>query len=168
MRAMQRANQPLLLDPDQAMAHTVKAFLILWKTKPNDAASANEVIAEAEASLRADLSLARAYFPMALGEMLLGHYEKSISHLEQAMRISPRDPLLGAWHSDMGRDLLGLRRTTWSATSSQNCCASTRPRPRTSFGSVCAAPAFMARSFGGKFPSIDSRRLLLSHRQARR
>ena len=31
---------------------------------------------------------------MALGEMLLGHYEKSISHLEQAMRISPRDPLL--------------------------------------------------------------------------
>jgi tetratricopeptide (TPR) repeat protein len=110
-RAIQRANQALLLNPDQAVAHCYKAFLVLWKTKPNDAALANEVIAEAEASLRADPSYARAYHPMALGEMLLGHYEQSISHLEQAIRISPRDPLLGAWHSDIGRDLLGLGRT---------------------------------------------------------
>jgi adenylate cyclase len=110
-RAMQRANQALLLNPDQARAHYTKALLILYKTKPSDAASANEVINEAEASLRADPSFAQAYFPMADGEMLLGRYEQSMSHLEQAMRISPRDSNLGLWHAEMGRDLLALRQT---------------------------------------------------------
>ena len=68
-----------------------RRVLIVFKAKPNDAASANEIIAEAEASLRADPSFARAYLPMAVGESLLGHYEQAISDLEQAMRISPRD-----------------------------------------------------------------------------
>ena len=63
--------------------------LIYFKAKPNDAASANEIIAEAGASLRADPSYARAYLSMANGELLLGHYEQAMSHLEQAMRISP-------------------------------------------------------------------------------
>jgi adenylate cyclase len=84
---------------------------ILATPKPNDAATANEGIAEAEATLRADPSFAWAYQPMAYGELLLGRYEQSMAHLEQAIRISPRDSNLGLWHSDMGRDLLGLRRT---------------------------------------------------------
>ena len=94
-RAMQRAEQALLLNPDQATAHYAKARLIMFKAKPNDGASANQVIAEAEATLRADPSYARAYWPMAVGDELLGHYEQSISHLEQAIRISPREPNLG-------------------------------------------------------------------------
>jgi adenylate cyclase len=60
-RAMQRAEQALLLNPDQPYAHYAKARLIMMKAKPNDAASANRVIAEAEATLRADPSFARAY-----------------------------------------------------------------------------------------------------------
>jgi TolB-like protein len=110
-RAMKRANQALLLDPNQPTAHYTKANLILYKTKPNDAASANEVIAEAEATLRADPSFARAYLPMASGGLLLGHYEQAVSHLEQAMRISPRDASIGAFHGEMGRALMGLGRT---------------------------------------------------------
>ena len=82
----------------------------MFKAKPNDPASANEVIAEAEAALRADPSFARAYQPMAVGESLLGHYEQSMSDLEQAMRISPRDSSIGLWHMEMGRELLALRR----------------------------------------------------------
>jgi TolB-like protein len=109
-RAMQRADQALALNPNQARAHYTKALLIMFKAKPNDAASANEIIAEAEASLRADPSYPWGYWPMAVGEMLLGHYEQSISHLEQAMRISPRDSNLGPFHEVMGRALLGLGR----------------------------------------------------------
>ena len=109
-RAMQRANQALLLNPDQATAHYAKARLIMFKAKPNDAASANQVIAEAEATLRADPSFARAYWPMAVGDELLGHYEQSISHSEQAIRISPRDSNLGVWHTEMGKALMGLGR----------------------------------------------------------
>ena len=110
-RAMQRANQALLLNPDQATAHYSKARLLMFKAKPNDAASANEIISEAEASLRADPSFAQAYHPMAVGEMLLGHYEQAILHLEQAARVSPRDSFIGLWHMETGRQLLALRRT---------------------------------------------------------
>jgi adenylate cyclase len=109
-RAMQRTDQALLLDPNQARAHFTKALLIMFKAKPNDAASANEIIAEAEASLRADPSFPWGYWPMAVGEMLLGHYEQSISDLQQAMKISPRDANVGMWHMEMGRALLALTR----------------------------------------------------------
>ena len=109
-RSMHRANQALLLNPDQPYASYTTANLILFKAKPNDAASANQVIAEAEATLRADPSFARAYLPMDAAEILLGRDEQAISHLEQAMRISPRDSSPGVWHQEMGRALLALRR----------------------------------------------------------
>jgi adenylate cyclase len=109
-RAMQRANQALALNPDQANAHYAKARLIMFKAKPDDDASANQVIAEAEAALRADPSYARAYWPMAVGHEFLGHYEQAISDLEQAARISPRDSNLGVWQTEMGRALMGLGR----------------------------------------------------------
>jgi adenylate cyclase len=108
-RAMQRANQALQLNPEQATAHYAKARLIMYKAKPNDAASANEIISEAEASLRADPSFALAYHPMAVGEMLLGHYEEGISDLKQAIRMSPRDSYIGILHMEMARAFFGLR-----------------------------------------------------------
>ena len=94
-RAMQRANQALLLNPDQATAHYAKAHLIMFKTKPNDAASANEIIAEAEATLRADPSFATAYLPMAVAEVLLGRYEQvdigsRTGHADQSTRFKSR------------------------------------------------------------------------------
>jgi TolB-like protein/Tfp pilus assembly protein PilF len=108
-RAMQRANQALLLNSDQPTAHYTKARLIIFRVKPNDTASAEEIIAEAEATLRADPSFAGAYWAMAVGEHMLGRYEQAMSHLEQAMRISPRDSNIGIWHMQMGRELMGLR-----------------------------------------------------------
>jgi adenylate cyclase len=109
-RAMQRADQALLIDPSQARAHFTKALLIMFKARANDAASANEIIAEAEASLRANPSFPWGYWPMAVGEMLLGHYEQAISELQQAMKISPRDPNIGIWHMEIGKALLALTR----------------------------------------------------------
>jgi adenylate cyclase len=109
-QAMQWANQALLLNPNQAVAHDIKALLIMFKAKPKDAASATEIISEAEASLRADPSFASAYLPMAVGESFLGHHEQSISDLKQAMRISPRDSNLGVWFMQMGIELLALGR----------------------------------------------------------
>ena len=101
-RAMQRANQAILLNPDQAVAHLTKALLIMFKSKRDDAGSATEIISESEASLRADPSLANAYLTMAIGTEFLGHYEQAISDLKQAIRISPRDTYIGIWHMQMG------------------------------------------------------------------
>jgi adenylate cyclase len=109
-RAMQRADQALLLNPDQALAHLTRALLIMFKTKPNDAGSANEIISESEASLRADPSLANAYLTMAIGNEFLGHFEQWASDLKQAIRISPRDSYIGIWYMQMGLEFLALGR----------------------------------------------------------
>jgi adenylate cyclase len=109
-RAMQRANQAILLNPDQAVAHLTKALLIMFKTKPDDPASQTEIISESEAVLRADPSLAGAFLTMAVGNEFLGHYEQGISNLKQAMKISPHDTSIGVWYMQMGRELLALRR----------------------------------------------------------
>jgi TolB-like protein/DNA-binding winged helix-turn-helix (wHTH) protein len=109
-RAMLRADQALLLNPDQAVAHLTKALLIMFKTKPDDAGSANEIISESEASLRADPSLANAYLTMAIGDQFVGHYEQAISDLKQAIRISPRDSYIGIWYMQIGLELLALGR----------------------------------------------------------
>ena len=109
-RAMQRANQAILLDPEQARAHHAKALLIMFKAKPNDGASATEIISEAEASLRADPSFAGAYLPMAIAEGLLGNQQQAMSDLKQAMRISPSDSSIGVWYMEMGRQLMYLHR----------------------------------------------------------
>ena len=63
--AMERANQALLLDPDQATAHYTKAQLIMFKAKPNDAALANEVIVEAEAAALAEAIKSNPKFSVA-------------------------------------------------------------------------------------------------------
>ena len=109
-RAMQRANQAILLNPDQAVAHLTKALLIMFKTKPDDSGSANEIISESEAALRADPSLANAYLTMAIGNEFLGHYEQGMSDLKQAIRISPRDSYIGIWYMQMGLELLARGR----------------------------------------------------------
>ena len=109
-RAIQRANQAILLNPDQAVAHLTKALLIMFKTKPDDSGSANEIISESEAALRADPSLANAYLTMAIGNEFLGHYEQGMSDLEQAIRISPRDSYIGIWYMQMGLELLARGR----------------------------------------------------------
>jgi adenylate cyclase len=109
-RAMHRADQAILLNPDQAVAHLTKALLIMFKTKPDDARSANEIISESEASLRADPSLANAYLTMAIGNEYLGRHEQGISDLKQAIRISPRDSYIGIWHMQLGLELLALGR----------------------------------------------------------
>jgi adenylate cyclase len=109
-RAMERANQTIVLNPNQPYARYARALLLMYKLKPNDTAAATEILAEAEASLRADPSFAPAYFPMAVAEELLGRYEQGVLHLERAIRISPRDPNIGLWRQEMGRELLGMGR----------------------------------------------------------
>jgi tetratricopeptide (TPR) repeat protein len=44
-----------------------------------------------------------------MAEIVLGHYEQAISDVQQAMRLSPRDPRIGLWLDDLGNAELGLR-----------------------------------------------------------
>jgi tetratricopeptide (TPR) repeat protein len=42
----------------------------------------------------------------------LGHYDRAIEHIQQAIRLSPRDYLLGPWLMHLGRAHFGLAEYT--------------------------------------------------------
>ena len=106
--AMTEAEQAIALDPNYAYAYYIKADLLAYSMKPGDEQVGNEGLASAETALRISPSLAPGYYVSAIIETMLGRYEPSISHLQQAIRLSPRDYLLGPWLQWMGRDHFGL------------------------------------------------------------
>ena len=107
-RAMAEAERAIALDPDYGEAYYIKADLLGYAMKPGDQVMGNEGLAAAEAALRNNPSFAPGYYASAIIEVNLGRYEQAISHLQQAIRLSPRDYLLGSWLMWMGRAHFGL------------------------------------------------------------
>ena len=97
---VQRADEivtPLLAgNPDLAQAHLMKAQVLL---QSGQADRALEPIQEA---LRLNPSLADAWGALGAAENRLGREADSLPHLRQAIRLSPRDPLLGFWLTAIG------------------------------------------------------------------
>jgi adenylate cyclase len=91
----QRADEivtPLLAgNPDLALAHLLKAQVLLQSGQTDRGL---EQIGE---SLRLNPSLADAWGALGVAENRLGREADSLPHLHQAIRLSPRDPLLGFW-----------------------------------------------------------------------
>jgi adenylate cyclase len=108
-RALAEAERAIALDPTYEYAHYIKGNLLAYAMKPNDAQAGSEAMAAADAVLRINPSFAPAFQTKALVEQMLGRYEEAIAHLQQAMRLSPRDYLLGPWLMQSGRDHFGLR-----------------------------------------------------------
>jgi len=92
---VQRADEivmPLIAaNPDLALAHLLKAQVLL---QSGQADRALDLIAEA---LRLNPSLADAWGVLGAAENRLGREADSLPHLRQAIRLSPRDPLLSFW-----------------------------------------------------------------------
>ena len=79
-----------------AFAYYVKA-LALYATKQFP-----ETIEAAQTAVALDPNAAYGYFAMSLAEESLGRCEQSFSHLKQAFVLSPRDPIGGVWHTNLG------------------------------------------------------------------
>jgi len=80
----------------------VKSNLLLYKMTNAD--RARDVLAAAETALRLDPALSGAFFPVSAAEEMLGRCDRAQAAVEQAMRISPRDPDLGRWHTVIARE----------------------------------------------------------------
>ena len=106
---MAEAEQAIALDPNYAYAYYVKADLLAYAMRPNDEQSGNEALAVIDTVLRLNPSFAAGYYVKAIIEEMLSRYTQAIGHIEQAMRLSPRDFILGAWLMRKGRDHFGLR-----------------------------------------------------------
>jgi adenylate cyclase len=69
----------------------------------------DEALRAIEAGLAVNPNDAELYAERAWVENFgLGRFEQAKSDVEQAMRLSPRDPGMDAWHTDLGTAELGL------------------------------------------------------------
>ena len=107
-RALEEAEQTIALDPNYALAYYVKANLLAYAMKPNDQQRGAEALDAAETALRLNPSLAFAHYVVGTINTNLGHYDQAIEHIKQAIRLSPRDYLLGPWLMHLGRAHFGL------------------------------------------------------------
>jgi adenylate cyclase len=96
-KALGQADRAIALDPNNVRAYFVKAqYLGVSRRRPNEALGA------ADAGLAVNSNYAQLYFARAGAENSLGRYEEAKSDVEQAMRLSPRDPLVGTFHYIVG------------------------------------------------------------------
>ena len=96
-RAERLAGQVLAVSPRSAGAHFTKGMVLEAQKRLDEAAR------EYETTLTLDRNLAAAYAHMGYIKRSIGSPEEAIPPLEQAIRVSPRDPDIGTWYEVIGR-----------------------------------------------------------------
>jgi adenylate cyclase len=97
-----QADRAIALAPDNLWAHNVKSLYLTNSRRPSEGLSA------ADAGLAIKPDDPPLYRARGTAEIVLGRYEQAISDVQQAMRLSPRDPRIGLWLDDLGNAELGL------------------------------------------------------------
>ena len=95
-------DRALALAPDNVAAYLAKSGYL------QTARRWDEAIRAADAGLAINPNSATLYAERAWIENELGRFEQAKSDVQQAMRLSPRDPGMGAWHLNLGDAELGL------------------------------------------------------------
>jgi TolB-like protein/tetratricopeptide (TPR) repeat protein len=90
------AKQALALAPDSAEAHVTYGTVLYAMRAPERA------LREFELAVGLDANLAAAHAYLGLIKFSLGSARETRSHVAEAMRLSPRDPLLFHWHFFIG------------------------------------------------------------------
>jgi TolB-like protein/tetratricopeptide (TPR) repeat protein len=86
----------LALAPDSADAHLTYGMVLFAMRAPERA------LREFEFSVSLEASLATAHAYLGLMKVFLGRARETQAHVAEAMRLSPRDPLLFLWHFFIG------------------------------------------------------------------
>jgi adenylate cyclase len=96
LRADERASRAIAIDPNFDVAHLAKSWVLLAQNRHEEA------IVEAEHTLLLNPSNINAYVPLGMANVFLCRPERSIEAADRAIRLSPRDPLLWAFHEIKG------------------------------------------------------------------
>lgn len=99
------ATRAVALDADDAAAHSALGMLLAMADQGEDA------IPSLNRALELNPSLASAYFGLGMAH-LVADPDEAIRMFERAIRLSPRDPLLGSFHAYLGHAHLQAGR--WS------------------------------------------------------
>jgi adenylate cyclase len=101
-KILSQADRAIALAPYNMWAHNTKSLYLTNSQRPNEGLSA------AEAGLAIKPDDPPLYRARGAAEVVLGRYEQAISDVQQAMRLSPRDPRIGLWLVTLGDAELGL------------------------------------------------------------
>ena len=97
-----QANRAIALAPGNVWAYYVKSEYLTVSQR------ANEGLSAADAGLAINPDDPQLYRARSLAENALGRYEQAKSDVQQAMRLSPRDPMIGIWLMNLGDAELAL------------------------------------------------------------
>jgi adenylate cyclase len=96
------ADRSIAIAPDDPRPYSVKSTYLTNGNHPVEGLRA------ADAGLAVNPNDAQLHAARGLAENYLGHFEQGIAEVQQAMRLSPRDPNAGAWHDFAAEAELGL------------------------------------------------------------
>lgn len=113
--------------PDHAWAH-LSLGLAMIQTK-----RALQGMAECERALALDRNLAPAHAMIGLAKFRIGQGEETEAHVEEALRLSPRDSFVAAWMSIAGDAKLFLGRDEEAVARLGRAIALNRNNPYTNF-----------------------------------
>lgn len=91
-RADELVSRALAIDPNDDYAHVVKAWVLMAQNRHEEA------IVEAEHGLALNPSQVDAYMVLGIANNFLCRPDRSIEAVDKAIRLSPRDPALGAFY----------------------------------------------------------------------
>jgi adenylate cyclase len=103
VKVLGQAEQAIALAPDSVFAYWHKGVYLYYSHRSNEALGA------ANAGLAVNPNFAPLYAIRCSAGASTGHFERAKFDILQALRLSPRDPLIGGWYVQLGDAELGLR-----------------------------------------------------------
>ena len=97
-----------LVDRSIALAHDDPLPYYVKGQNLRELRRLDEALRADDAGLAINPNSAPLHAARGLAEMYIGHYEQGKTDVQQAMRLSPRDPNLGGWHDYLCLAELGL------------------------------------------------------------
>ena len=101
-KVLGQVDRAIALAPGNPWNYSTKSVWLAITGRPE------EGVRVADAALAINPNYAAEYTYRALAESYLGQFEQAKADVQQAMRLSPRDPRLGQWHDKMADAELGL------------------------------------------------------------
>jgi adenylate cyclase len=85
------------IDPTNARAYVIRGrtYRVTKRTK--------EATEAAQTAIRLNPNSASAYAQLAQAQAAPGEYERAVANIDQAIKLSPRDPEMGRWHWIKGK-----------------------------------------------------------------
>ncbi|MGO9697630.1 MAG: tetratricopeptide repeat protein [Xanthobacteraceae bacterium] len=147
-----QADRAIALNPDNMRAYYVKSLYLLLTHRWSEAFNA------ADAGLAINPNFAPLYATRGVAENSIGRFEQAKSHLQLAMRLSPRDPEIGFRHNQLGNIELNLGHFD-AAIDEYHKAIDAGFRTFIPYVDLAAAYALEGRMEEAKLPLAEARRL---------